>query len=171
MLKLFHSWQNCAFLFMIWKLYANKPADWHMWQMIMMLSICCHAIPSLTIFKQALSIRLRLIVHDFLQATNIKLPKMLRFLQCKHVALLPWKQCKSSNFSQSLTFLYRLGIERKKIVLNVEQWNNERKAVWNLSEFVKTFMITQNKGEWPTSLALTSVTDRTIIKLIVRSLL
>ena len=50
----------------------------------------------------------------------------------------------------------------KKIVFNIEKWNNERKVVWNLSEFVKTFMITQNKGEWPTGtcLALTSVTEQ-----------
>ena len=32
--------------------------------------------------------------------------------------------------------------------------------MWNLSEFVKTFMITQNKGQWPTCLALTSVTEQ-----------
>ena len=34
---------------------------------------------------------------------------------------------------------------KKKIVLNIEQWKNEGKIVWNLSEFVKTFMITQKK--------------------------
>ena len=39
----------------------------------------------------------------------------------------------------------------------------------NLSIFVKTFMITQNKGEWPTCLALTSVQGRTIVKQIVKS--
>ena len=115
--------KNCAYLFIIWKLYANKPADWHTWQMIMMLSICCHAMPSLTIFKQALSVLLWLIVHDFNSSNKIKLPKMLRFLQCKHVALLPWKQCRSSNFSHSLTFFYRLGIERKKFVWTK---NNEK---------------------------------------------
>ena len=93
-------------------------------------------------------------------SNKIKLPKRLRFLQCKHVALLPWKQCRSSKFSHSLTFCYRLGIERKKIVLNREQGKNEGKVVWNLSEFVKTFMITQNKGEWPTCLALNSVTEQ-----------
>ena len=32
--------------------------------------------------------------------------------------------------------------------------------MWNLSEFVKTFMITQNKGEWPSCLALASVTQQ-----------
>ena len=32
--------------------------------------------------------------------------------------------------------------------------------MWNLSEFVKTFMITQNKAEWPTCLALASVTEQ-----------
>ena len=37
---------------------------------------------------------------------------------------------------------------------------NERKVVWNLSEFVKTFMITQHEREWPTCLALTSVTEQ-----------
>ena len=94
----------------------------------------------------------------FFASNKIKLPKMLRFLLCKHVALLPCKQCRSSNFSHSLTFFYRLGIERKKIVLNIEQWKNEGKVVWNLSEFVKTFMLTQNEGEWPTCLALTSFT-------------
>ena len=49
---------------------------------------------------------------------------------------------------------------KKKIVLNIEQCKNEGKVVWNLSEFAKTFMITQNKGEWPTCLALTSVTEQ-----------
>ena len=52
------------------------------------------------------------------------------------------------------------GSKEKKIVLNIEQWKNEGKVVWNLSEFVKTFMITQNKGEWPTCLALTSVAEQ-----------
>ena len=36
--------------------------------------------------------------------------------------------------------------------------------MWNLSEFVKTVMITQNKGEWPTCLALTSVTEQSSSK-------
>ena len=57
-------------------------------------------------------------------------------------------------------FFNRLGSKEKKIVLNIEQWKNEGKVVWNLSEFVETFMITQNKGEWPTCLALTSVTEQ-----------
>ena len=70
----------------------------------------------------------------FFTSNKIKLPKILRLLQCKHVALLPWKQCKSSNFSHSLTFFYRLGIERKKNLLNIEQWKNEGKVVWNLSK-------------------------------------
>ena len=86
--------------------------------------------------------------------------KMLRFLQCKHVALLPWKQCRSTNFSHSLTFFLQTRDRKKKIVLNLKQWKNEGKVVWNLSEIVKTFTITQNKGEWPTCLALTSVTEQ-----------
>ena len=49
---------------------------------------------------------------------------------------------------------------KKKFVLNREQWKNEGKVMWNLSEYVKTFMITQNKGEWPTCLALGSVTQQ-----------
>ena len=44
-----------------------------------MLSICCHAIPSLTIFKQALSILLWLIVRDFLQATKLNCQKYYVF--------------------------------------------------------------------------------------------
>ena len=45
--------------------------------------------------------------------------------------------------------------------IKLQQWKNEEKVLWNLSEFVKTFMITQNnKGEWPTCLALTSVTEQ-----------
>ena len=50
--------------------------------------------------------------------------------------------------------------QKKKIVLNIEQWKNEGKVMWNLSEFVKTFMITQNKGEWPTCFSLASVTEQ-----------
>ena len=68
---------------------------------------------------------------------------------------------------QELKFLAFVNIflqtrdRKKRIVLNIEQWKNEGKVVWNLSEFVKTrVMITQNKGEWPTCLALTSVTEQ-----------
>ena len=37
---------------------------------------------------------------------------------------------------------------------------NGGKVVGNLSKFVKTFMIPQNKGEWPVCLALTSVAEQ-----------
>ena len=79
------------------------------------------------------------------------------------------KTMQEFKFLAFVNIFLRTRDRKKKIVLNIEQWNNERKVVWNPSEFVKTFMIKQNKGEWPTCLALTSVTDRTIIKLIVRS--
>ena len=50
---------------------------------------------------------------------------------------------------------------KKQNCFNIEQWKNEEKVLWNLSEFVKTFMTTQNnKGGWPTYLALTSVTEQ-----------
>ena len=83
---------------------------------------------------------------------------MLRFLQCKHVALLPWKQCRGSNFLHSLTFLIDSESKEKYCFEHMKK----RRVVWNPSEFVKTFMITQNKRsrEWPTCLALTSVTEQ-----------
>ena len=46
---------------------------------------------------------------------------------------------------------------------------NWGKFVENQSKFVKTFMITQNKGEWPACLALTFVQGRTILQQIVKS--
>ena len=58
---------------------------------------------------------------------------------------------------------------KKKIVLNIEQWNNERKVVWNPSEFVKTFMVTQNKGDGVAYLFSSHFCYRTILKLIVKS--
>ena len=116
--------------------------------------------PYLTILKQALSILLWLIVHDFLQATKIN---------CQNVTFSPMQTRWSSPMKtmQGFKFIAFVNIffflqtrdRKKKIVLNIEQWKNEGKVMWNLSEFVKTFMITQNKGEWPTSLALASVTQ------------
>ena len=89
---------------------------------------------------------------------ELQLQKMLRFLQCK--LLFSHENNAGSNFSHSSTFFYRLGIERKKKGIEHRTMKNERQVVWNLSEFVKTFMITQNEREWPTCVALTSVTEQ-----------
>ena len=70
---------------------------------------------------------------------------MLRFLQCKHVALFPMKTMQEFKFLAFVNIFLQTRDRKKKIVLNIEQWKNERKVVWNLSEFVKTFMITQKK--------------------------
>ena len=113
------------------------------------------------LFLRAFSILLWLIMDDFLQATKLNCQKCYVFSNA-NTLLFSHETCRSSNSSHSLTFLYRLGSRdrKKRIVLNIEQWKNERKVVWNLSEFVKTIMITHNKGEWPTCLALTSVAEQ-----------
>ena len=116
----------------IWRkpvcLYANKPADWHTWQMIMMfkLSICCHAMPSLTIFKQALSI-LWLIIHEFLQATKLNCKKCYVFSEANTWLFSHENNARSSNFSHSLTFFLQTQDRKKKIVLNIEQWKNKER--------------------------------------------
>ena len=125
---------NCALLFIIWKLYANKPADWHTWQMIM-LSICCHAILSLTIFKQALSILLWLIVRDFLQATKLNCQKYYVFSNANCSSPMKTMQDQISRIRQQS--FYRLGIEKKKVVLNIEQWKTKERLCEILSEFVQ----------------------------------
>ena len=81
----------------------------------------------------------------FFASNKLNCPKMLRFLQCKHVALLPWKQCRSSNISHSLTFFLKNRDRKKKNGCEHTTMKNEGKVVWNLSEFVKTFMITHCK--------------------------
>ena len=60
------------------------------------------------------------------------------------------KTMQEFKFLAFVTILLQTRDRKKKNVLNIELWKNEGKVVWNLSEFVKTFMITQNKGEWPT---------------------
>ena len=69
----------------------------------------------------------------FFTSNKIKLPNMLRFLHCKHVALLPWNQWRSSNFSQSLTFFHRLGIERKNCFENRTMKKQKKGCVKSIS--------------------------------------
>ena len=116
--------------------------------------------PSLTIFKQALSVLLWLIVHDFLEATKLNCQKCKVFSNANTLLFSHENKMQEFKFLTFVNIFYRLGIERKKIVSNIEQWKNEGKVMWNLSDFVKTFMITQNKGEWPTCSALTSVAEQ-----------
>ena len=94
----------------------------------------------------------------FFTSNKIKLPKILRFLQCK--LLFSYENNAGSNFLHSSTFFYRLGIERKKVVLNIEQWKTKERLCEIYQNLLNSFMITQNKGELPTCLALTSVTEQ-----------
>ena len=59
---------------------------------------------------------------------------------------------------------------KENIVLNIEQWKNEGKVVWNLSEYVKTFMITQKQRR--VAYLFSSIFNfsyRTILKQMVKS--
>ena len=110
-------------------------------------------------------------MHDFLQTTKSNCQKSYVFSNANTLLFSMMKTMREFKFiAFVLIFFYKLGIERKKLF-----WTQNLamktcgKFVENLSKFVKTFMITQNKGEWPTCLALTSVQGRTILKQIVKS--
>ena len=60
----------------------------------------------------------------FFTSNKIKLPKMLRFLQCKHIALLPWKQCRIK-FLAFVNIFLQTRDRKKKMVLNKEQWKTK----------------------------------------------
>ena len=57
---------------------------------------------------------------------------------------------------------------KEKIVLNIEQWKNEGKVVWNLSEFVKN-LHDHAKQRGVAYLFSSNFCYRTILKLIVKS--
>ena len=82
--------------------------------MIMMLSICCHAMPSLTIFKQALSILLWLIAHDFLQATKLNCQKCYVFSNANTLLFSHENNAGVQIFSHSLTFFLQTRDRKKK---------------------------------------------------------
>ena len=76
--------------------------------------------PSLTIFKQALSILLWLIVHDFLQVTKLNCQNVT-FSPMQTRCSSPMKTMQEFKFLAVVNIFYRLGIERNKIVFNIEQ--------------------------------------------------
>ena len=100
----------------------------------------------------------------FLQATK---------LNCQNVTFSPMQTRCSSPMKTIQEFKFiafvnifftDLGSKEKKNCFEHRTMKKRRKGCVKsiLSEFVKTFMITQNKGdlEWPTCLALTSVTEQ-----------
>ena len=88
----------------------------------MMLSIFCHAMPSLKILQQALSILLWLIMHDFLQATKSNCQISYVFSDENTLLFSMMKTVQELKFIAFVLtfFFYKLAIERKIIVLNIE---------------------------------------------------
>ena len=71
--------------------------------------------PSLTIFEQALSVLLWLIVHDFLQTTKLNCQKCYVFSYANTLLFSHENKMQEVKFLASVNIFYRLGIERKKI--------------------------------------------------------
>ena len=95
---------------------------------MIILSICCHAILSLTIFKlkQALSILLWLIVRDFLQTTKLNCQKYYVFSNANCSSPMKTMQDQISRIRQH--FFTDSGSE-EKICLEHKTMNNEGKVV------------------------------------------
>ena len=101
----------------------------------------------------------------FFTSNKIKLPKILRFLQCK--LLFSHENNAGSNFSHSSTFFTDSG-SKEKNCFEHRTMKNERKVVWNLSEFVK-FLHDHAKQRRVAYLFSSNFCYRTVLKLIVKS--
>ena len=123
---------------------------------MIILSIYCHAILSLTIFKQALSILLWLIVRDVLQATKLNCQKYYVFSNANCSCPMKTMQDQISRIRQH--FFTDSG-SKEKNCFEHRTMKNERKVVWNLSEFVKLHDHAKQRRV-ATCLALTSVTEQ-----------
>ena len=102
--------------------------------------------------------------HAWFFTSKTKLPKMLRFFSMQTRCSSPMKTMQEFKFITfvNLTLFYRLRDLKKKNCFEhtSRTMKKRRKVVGNRSKFVKTFMITQSKGEWPACLALTSVAEQ-----------
>ena len=94
----------------------------------------------------------------FFTSNKIKLPKYYVFSNANCSSPMKTMQDQISRIRQH--FFKDSGSKAKKIVLNIEQWKTKERLSEIYQNLLCSFMITQNKGEWPTCLALTSVTEQ-----------